>query len=82
LEVRHGFRGSKIINSVYLGDVEKFELHKDGNEQNYAREPQLCALKKSGEHETLLSSQLEEVFAYLESKLNLVLHQSEHEPPQ
>jgi hypothetical protein len=81
LEVFRGLRGSKFVNAVNLVDVEKFEIH-DPDSQNKSYYPQLCALKKSGEHEELLTSGSNEVLAYLESELNLVLHCSEHKPPQ
>ncbi len=69
------------MNAVNLGDVEKFEIH-DPDSQNKTYYSQLCALKKSGEHETLLTSGPNEVLAYLESELNLTLHRSEHQAPQ
>jgi len=81
LEVLRGSRGSKFVNAVNLVDVVKFEIH-NPDSQNKTYYSQLCALKKSGEHEELLTSGSNEVLAYLESELNLVLHRSEHQPPQ
>jgi len=81
LEVRSGVTGFKKVSNVCLEDVEKFEQHKETSQRGTPYS-QLCALMKSGEHKIIMSYQPDEVFAYLESELNLILHRNEHQPPE
>jgi hypothetical protein len=81
VEVYRSSLGFRTIRKVNLDDVEKFEQHKETTRKGTPYS-QLCALKKSGEHKIIMSYESDEIFAYLESELNLVLHRSERQPPQ